>query len=383
MHATLQEAQKSAQESNGSNSRPPVRQFIPLEKLKPNPDQVRQTWDTTKDEAGQTGLDRLAESIRNQGLLSELVVMPQGDCFLIVCGERRYRAIKNHNLMKEVPCIVRENLTPVQMLEMNLVENLQREDLTPIDEAHAYQALMAKCGYTQATLAKKLGISGAMISYKLSLLNLSTPLQKMVAQGKISETDGRHIVQHVNRIQGPQKAEQRAAALKTIETEIQKEPANGKTGKVETPTVKRVAEKAVTQVAGAKALPQVRAPKMVAAPAPAPAPAGKASAAVKEQAEHLITVLKDIGELLRRARRALGDRKFRLQVIQYALEQHPMLPSKIQAAISPLDVIHREATELINAKAQNKTVKAAPAKPSAKAKAKAKAKAGKKAKARK
>ena len=75
---------------------------------RPIPNQVRQTWDTSKDESGKTALDRLADSIRNQGLLSELVVTPQGDRYLIVCGERRYRAIKNNNLMKEVPCIVRE-----------------------------------------------------------------------------------------------------------------------------------------------------------------------------------------------------------------------------------------------------------------------------------
>lgn len=261
--------------------------------------------------------------------------------------------------MKEVPCIVREGLTPVQMLELNLVENLQREDLTPMDEAHAYKALMEKCGYTQAALATKLGISGAMISYKLSLLDLSPGLQKQVAAGKLSETDGRHIAQAVKRIDGPQKDEQRAQAMKTIETEVAQQPANPKTGKVDTPTVRRAAETAVTAVAGAKALPQTRAPRMV-APAPAPAPTAKASAAVKEQAEHLLAVLKDVTELLRPARKALADKTFRAQVIRYVLEQQPMLPSKIQAAISPLDVIHGEAKEMLNAKAE--AAKEAPAK---------------------
>ena len=353
---------------NGAIASAPARMMIPLDKLKPNPDQARQTWDTTKDETGKDAIDRLAESIKNTGLLNDLVVTPQGEYYMIVCGERRYRAIKKHNLMKEVPCVVRENLTPVQILEISIVENLQRVDLTPIDEAQAYKALMEKCAYTQATLATKLGISGAMISYKLSLLNLTAPLQKMVATGKISETDGRSIAQTVSRIQGPAKEEQRAAALKTIEKEIEKEPVNIKTGKVETPAVKRVAEKAVTQVAGAKALPQIRAPRV--APAPVQAPAIKASAAIKEAAAYFITVLKDVGEILRPARKALAESKFRQQVIRVVLEQLPMLPSKIQTAISPLDVIHREATELINQKAKGggKTARNAAKQPKSKKK---------------
>ena len=375
--ATVGELRKPAEANsgNGNGGKPPVRMLIPLEQLKPNPEQVRQNWDTSKDESGKTSLDRLADSIRNQGLLSELVVTPQGDHYLIVCGERRYRAIKNNNLMKEVPCIVRVNLTPVQMLELNLVENLQREDLSAIDEANAYKALLEKCGYTQAALAAKLGISGAMISYKLSLLDLTPPLQKMVAAGKLSETDGRSIAQTVKRIEGPQKEEQRSVALKTIEKEIEKEPANPKTGKIETPAVKRVAEKAVTEVAGAQALPQVRAPRMVApAPAPTPAQTTKVTAAVKEQAEHLLAVLKDITELLRPARKVLADKAFRQQVIRYVLDQQPTLPSKIQAAISPLDVIHGESREMLNAKAQptKQAGKEAPAKNAGKGHAKAK-----------
>ena len=349
--AVKEAAKPAADTGSGNGGALYKRMLVPLGQLKANPDQVRQTWDTSKDEAGKSALDRLADSIRTQGLISELVVTPKDGHYVIVCGERRYRAIKNHNLMKEVPCIVRENLTPVQMLEMNIVENLQREDLTPIDEAHAYKALMEKCGYTQAALAKRLGISGAMISYKLSLLDLSPGLQKLVASGRLSETDGRSIAQTVKRIDGPQKDEQRGAAMKTIERQIAQEPANAKTGKVDTPAVKRAAEATVTHIAGAKALPQVRAPRMV-APAPAPAPAGKANAAVKEQAEHLIAVLKDINELLRPARKALAEKTFRAQVIRYVLNQQPTLPSKIQAAISPLDVIHGEAKEMLNAKAQ-------------------------------
>ena len=144
--------------AEGGRAKPPQRVFIPLEKLKPNPDQARRMWDTSKDEQGQSSLDRLAESIRQNGLLSDLTVTPQDGHYLIVCGERRFRAIKDNRLMAEVPCLVREGLSPAQLLELNIIENLQREDLTPIDEANAYKALMEKCGYTQAALAKRLVI---------------------------------------------------------------------------------------------------------------------------------------------------------------------------------------------------------------------------------
>jgi ParB family chromosome partitioning protein len=195
--------------SGGNGAHSSVRMMVPLAKLVPNADQVRQTWDDEEDEKGRSALDRLAESIKNQGLLQDLVVAPKGDKFVIVCGERRYRAIKEHKLMVEVPCVVREGLSEAQLLEINIVENLQREDLTPMDEARAYKALMEKCGYSQAQLAQRLGLSGAMVSYKLSLLDLSPGLQKEVARGRLSETDGRGIVQAVKRVP----VEDRPAAL--------------------------------------------------------------------------------------------------------------------------------------------------------------------------
>jgi hypothetical protein len=88
---------------NGAKPKPPARKLIALEKLKPNADQARQTWGTGKDEEGRSALDRLAESIRQNGLLNDLIVTPEGDHYLIVCGERRYRAIRNHKLMAELP----------------------------------------------------------------------------------------------------------------------------------------------------------------------------------------------------------------------------------------------------------------------------------------
>jgi len=330
-----------------------VHQNIPLNRIKPNPDQVRQTWDTAKDDLGMSNLDRLAESIRNQGLLSALVVTPQNGHFQIICGERRFRAISNNNLMKDVPCVVVENVSPAKQLEMNIVENLQREDLTAIDEARAYKALMEKCGYTQAQLSKRLGISGAMVSYKLSLLDLSPGLQKQVAQGRISETDGRTIVQTVKRINGPEAPQQRSQAMEQIEKKVTVEPVNSKNGKVESPAVKRVAEEEVTRVAGSKALPQARVPK--AAPAPAVAMNEKkdvSSGRTRELAAQFLSALKDVSEVLRGTRRALADKQARAEVIKHLLTTHPTLPSMIRSSLCPLDLVFGEAAQLIDQRAQ-------------------------------
>ena len=385
MSTQTETAKETSTSDNGAKPKPPARKLIPLEKLKPNADQARQTWDTSKDEDGKSALDRLAESIRQNGLLNDLIVTPEGDHYLIVCGERRYRAIRNHKLMAEVPCIVRDGLTIAQQLELNIVENLQREDLTPIDEANAYKALMEKCGYTQANLAKRLAISPAMISYRLSLLDLSPGLQKDIAKGRLSETDGRTIAQAVKRIEGPQANQKRQEALSTIEKELKVATTNPKTGKVETPDVKRVAQATVTKVAGAAALPRARAPRNVAPPS-TPAANAKVSAKVKEESDHFMQVLKDLNELLRPTRRTLGDGTLRRAVIAHLLIQHPDLPHKVRAALSPLDLIYDEAVKALNAKAQARAEAKAetkPAKSGKKPQAKSQKKAGKKAHRRK
>jgi len=115
-----------------------------------------------------------------------------------VCGERRYRAAKLAKL-ETVPCVVKPNLDDKAILELSITENLQREDLTPIDEAKAIKALMQKCGYSQAQVGVKLGLSVAAINYKLSLLDLSPDLQKDIRKGALSETQGRTIVQAVRK----------------------------------------------------------------------------------------------------------------------------------------------------------------------------------------
>ena len=173
---------------------------IPLSKLASNPNQPRQVWDEGDDEDGQTKLERLAESIKAEGILQPLVVTPRNGSFLIVCGERRYRAAKMAQL-KEVPCVVKTSLDDKSILELSITENLQREDLTPIDEAKAIKALIGKCGYSQAAVGKRLGLSVAAVNYKLSLLNLSPDLQKDIRKGVLTETQGRTIVQTIRKVE--------------------------------------------------------------------------------------------------------------------------------------------------------------------------------------
>ena len=185
-------------------------QVLPLTKLHSNPNQPRQVWDEGDDEEGKTKLERLAESIKSEGILQPLVVTPRNGHYLIVCGERRYRAAKLAKL-DQVPCVVRQNLDDKAMLELAITENLQREDLTPIDEAKAIKALMQKCGYSQASVGTKLGLSVAAINYKLSLLDLSPDLQKDIKKGSLSETQGRTIVQAVRGVPLAKRPEAMAA----------------------------------------------------------------------------------------------------------------------------------------------------------------------------
>ena len=187
-------------------------QAIPLRKLHSNPNQPRQIWDKGDDEEGKTKLERLAESIKVEGILQPLIVTPQNGGFMIVCGERRYRASKIAKLDK-VPCVVRNGLDEKSILELSITENLQREDLTPIDEAKAIKALIEKCKYSQAQVGHKLGLSVAAVNYKLSLLKLSPELQRDVKNGKLSETDGRTIVQAIRKVE-PAKRDKAMTAVK-------------------------------------------------------------------------------------------------------------------------------------------------------------------------
>lgn len=126
--------------TKGTEVSAPGFQMIPLGKLISNPDQPRKSWDIM-DAEGVDTIKRLADSIKAEGIIQPLVVTPKESKFLIVCGERRFRAAKKAGL-KEAPSIVKKDLSDTQILEISITENLQREDLTPVDEAHAIRTLM-------------------------------------------------------------------------------------------------------------------------------------------------------------------------------------------------------------------------------------------------
>lgn len=153
--------------------------------IHPNPHQPRQVMDEAK-------LDELAASIREHGIIQPIVVTQVGDRYQIVAGERRWRASQRAGL-SEVPVFVKE-ITPQQMLELAIVENIQRADLNPLEEAQAYAHLMEEFGLTQEVVAQKVGKSRTAVANTLRLLKLPDELKKALAAGKISEGHARALL---------------------------------------------------------------------------------------------------------------------------------------------------------------------------------------------
>lgn len=143
-------------------------QEIPIEQIVPNPNQPRTTFD---DEA----LEELAQSIKEVGIVQPLTVRKQGNRYQIIAGERRYRAAKLAQLT-EVPAYIRD-VDDEQVLELALVENIQREDLDPIEIAISYQRLMEECNLTQELLSERVGKKRATVANYLRLLKLPAEIQ--------------------------------------------------------------------------------------------------------------------------------------------------------------------------------------------------------------
>ena len=129
-------------------------------------------------------LNELSESIKEHGVIQPIVVRPVGDKYEIIAGERRYRASKIAGLTK-IPAIIR-NFTDEQMMEIALLENLQRENLNAIEEAIAYKKMIQNLGITQEELAKKVGKSRSHVTNIIGLLRLPQEVQQLVADSKIT-----------------------------------------------------------------------------------------------------------------------------------------------------------------------------------------------------
>lgn len=157
---------------------------LQLDEIEPNPEQPRRRFD-------EASLRELADSLKEHGMLQPVIVRALGGRFQLVAGERRCRAAEMAG-MDRVPAIVRE-YSDSEMLEVALLENLQREDLNPLEEAEAYATLIDRFGLTQEDLARKLGRSRPAISNSLRLLSLEPPIRELVSGGSLSEIGRAHV----------------------------------------------------------------------------------------------------------------------------------------------------------------------------------------------
>jgi ParB family chromosome partitioning protein len=184
---------------------------VDLDRIVPNPRQPRLQMD-------QGPLEELAQSIRVNGIIQPILVRRSGDHFEIIAGERRWRAAQIAGLLR-APVIVRETADD-QLLQVALIENIQREDLNPIDEATAYRRLLDECAMTQETLADAVGKDRASIANHLRLLRLPADVQRQVSGGALSMGHARALVALENPVTLKKAADDVVArALSVRETE--------------------------------------------------------------------------------------------------------------------------------------------------------------------
>lgn len=158
---------------------------VPITRIIPNPHQPRSSFDQDK-------LEELAESIRTHGLIQPLVVTETVEGFVLIAGERRWRASRLAGL-EQVPVIVKES-TSQDMLELALIENIQRADLNPMEEAHAYRQLMDEFGLTQEEVAERVGKARSTVANLVRLLTLPDSIQIAVNDGRLSGAHARALL---------------------------------------------------------------------------------------------------------------------------------------------------------------------------------------------
>ena len=177
-HATVSTASSAEEGKDGTL-------MVKLSKVEPNREQPRKNFD-------EDSLQELAESLKQFGMLQPILVQNRGDYYEIIAGERRWRAAKIAGL-KEVPVIVRE-LTDQEIVEISLIENIQREDLTPIEEAQAYKRLLTEFHLKQDEVAERVSKSRTAVTNSMRLLKLCDEVQKMVVDDMISTGHARALI---------------------------------------------------------------------------------------------------------------------------------------------------------------------------------------------
>ena len=155
---------------------------VRINEVEPNSQQPRKVFD-------QERLEALAESIKEHGIVQPIIVNSEGSHYKIVAGERRWRAAKLAGL-KTIPVIIKD-ITSREVMEIALIENLQREDLNPIEEAEAFQRLILEYSITQEDVAKVVGKSRAAVANSVRLLSLTDEIKNMISDGRLTSEIGR------------------------------------------------------------------------------------------------------------------------------------------------------------------------------------------------
>jgi len=220
--------------------------YLKIEQIKPNPYQPRQEF---KEEE----IKELSLSIQQKGLLQPIIVRKKGQDYELIAGERRLRAAKLLNL-QEIPAIIRE-VDEKEALELSLIENIQRQDLNPIEEAEAFRHLMEKFGLTQEQIAQLIGKSRVTVTNTLRLLKLPLSIQEEMRKGNISFAHGRLLLE----IQDPQKQKilaqkiiDKSLSIKELENLISKIPLPKKRIKKTTHPYLREIEEELQNILGTK-----------------------------------------------------------------------------------------------------------------------------------
>jgi ParB family chromosome partitioning protein len=159
---------------------------VRVDQIRPNPFQPRENFD-------HQSMEELTQSIREKGIIQPVLVRRRGDYYELIAGERRFRAAKALNI-KEIPILIRD-AEDEDSLELSLIENIQRQDLNPIEEARAYQYLIDKFQVTQEKLSEVLGKARTSVANILRLLKLPQEIQEEIRKGRISFAHGRALLE--------------------------------------------------------------------------------------------------------------------------------------------------------------------------------------------
>lgn len=205
---------------------PKERTTVPIEKVHPNPNQPRRQFDREK-------LQELADSVRAKGIIQPLIVRERPNdsgSYEIVAGERRWRAAQLANL-HEVPVVIR-SYTDIEVLEIAILENIQRADLNPVEEALGYRQLMDSFGHTQEKMAESLGKSRSHIANMLRLLNLPEDVQTLLQEQKITAGHARALITADNASDIAKQIVAKGLSVRAVENLLKAKPKSPKASAV-------------------------------------------------------------------------------------------------------------------------------------------------------